>query len=66
MKEVTDEHVHDSSKELPAELVDNIIKSDSILFRQNRDSKIMDFNNHATKHEARVVNHNLCLFLLPE
>ena len=30
MKEVTDEHVHDdSSKELP-ELVDNIIKSDSM------------------------------------
>ena len=26
---VTDEHVHDSSKELP-ELVDNIIKSDDI------------------------------------
>jgi hypothetical protein len=32
MKEVTDEHVHydSSSKELPAELVDNIIKSDSM------------------------------------
>ena len=29
MKKVTDEHVHDSSKELP-ELVDNIIKSDDI------------------------------------
>ena len=29
MNEVTDEHVHDSSKELP-ELVDNIIKSDSM------------------------------------
>ena len=30
MKKVTDEHVHDSSKELP-ELVDNIIKSDDIM-----------------------------------
>ena len=29
MKKVTDEHVHDSSKELP-ELVDKIIKSDDI------------------------------------
>jgi hypothetical protein len=29
MKKVTDEHVHDSSKELP-ELVDNIIKSDDM------------------------------------
>ena len=32
MKEVTDEHVHydSSSKELPAELVENIIKPDSM------------------------------------
>ena len=29
MKEVTDEHVHDSSKALP-ELVQNIIKSNSV------------------------------------
>ena len=29
MKKVTDEHVHDSSKELP-ELVDKIIKSDDM------------------------------------